>query len=33
MFHTPPLFMDSIIVKAHQHNVGAEKGTIKSNWP
>ncbi len=28
-----PLFMDSIIVKAHQHNVGAEKGTIKSNWP
>ena len=28
-----PLFMDSIIVKAHQHNVGAEKGIIRSNWP
>ena len=27
------LSLDASIVKAHQHNVGAEKGTIRSNWP
>ena len=27
------LSLDASIVKAHQHNVGAEKGIIRSNWP